>query len=119
MVKCSETHRLEGEALHRLIQAKKLVPLKKFQLFRFEIAAPPPLEISGYAPELPVPAREEFVAGQKQWVISCSGLVKLMKHSYKLLHHLTCINLHEHTRHKKTFFGWFSSLKTKSVFGHL
>ena len=35
MVKCSEMHRLEGEALYKLIQAKKLDPPKKFQLSKF------------------------------------------------------------------------------------
>ena len=34
MVKCSETHRLEGEALHKLIQAKK------FQQSKFQNCGP-------------------------------------------------------------------------------
>ena len=43
MVKCSETHRFEGEALHKLTQAKK------FQLSKLQIAAPL-FKISEYAP---------------------------------------------------------------------
>ena len=49
MVNCGKTHRLKGEALHKLIQAKMLVPPKKFQLSRFKIAASP-FDISEYAP---------------------------------------------------------------------
>ena len=42
-------YRLGGEDLHKLIQAKKLVP-QKFQLSRFWIV-PHPFKISEYAPE--------------------------------------------------------------------
>ena len=49
MVKCSEAHRLEVEALHNLIQAKKLCPTKKVSTVQVINFGPPSFEISGCA----------------------------------------------------------------------